>query len=1001
MSDGRIAIPIIVLLAALLLGGGRAPAQSDRLDPDRLARELERQGMTELLEHLLETEGDQFSDTRKQELRIAIYEGRYRNRSLTLEQRHEALDRMLEAYGELIRSAKGDPLRAVWQTDYAEMIILHHLRRRSDEALLFYDLGVPTKEQREAVEKYIPIAFEMLADADYAFFDMASYLPKQPDFHEKYVATGLWRKMQRVYKNAKTPYYTVYAAYYLAKLPDSHPYYQTLRKNPIIPDQAAEPEGERDRLLRLAMVQSDPFTDPNDDAFKSFRPEMTAFKALIQMRLGDYKAAEKTATSVLRMGARHTEPLMADLARAVALDALNKTQDAVDVLKKRYEEPIPGNAKHPRYRLLVIDCMHRILRKRAEQLTNETARRQKLADAYEVYNILFNDKELGDVAEGLKGYVFKRWESQFSDDMKVADLPPIVLMALGQLATAEGERLLYESRQLSGEGAEKKLAEARAKFSRAIEANKLLVNMKGVSKSTKATAMYNLGRAMYEMDRVDLENLLAATTIWVDLAEDGTLRDLPVAQKAIDHASEVLHNETLRRPADARLAKAYERAMVALFKYHADSSIAHDLALQYGFTMLQQNGHYLEAITVYSTVPADHVDYWEVQRQMLTAAYALYEQDGTREARELAESRAGSARREASQAAAELEQQIGQASSDEQRRQYRRRLAEATNVEGHARLVLARIELAQGNTGQAALAMGDDWRTRFGSDDDVLPEFLELSILINVKRRDSEETIRSAEQMMTKFPRKAALVISGVLRRLEPEVEKARRIWLNARTAQEKRDFRQELDALTDSGQKLGALLLDWALTELKKGGDDVTRADMAEYYRIHAKALRMAGEYKKGIESLEAGRQYVKNDPNLKLELAELHYDKGRWLVAQNQKQEAIPALAEAASIYRELEEAFREAALDRREAEAMAKRQFGIETTEEDVELMYSVARRMFWHSSARQFEIAVLAEQDLEDIALRKKALERLDPNLGGAEYAKRFDDAVTDARLKLSE
>ncbi len=255
----------MLCLAALGVFPQLAHAQARELNPDILIDALAEEGMSELLVHMVETEPLDDPITARQ-VKIAQYRILYHDTNRDLAARYEALDSAIDSTRKLIKDFPDHFERPIWQTDLAELLLVEFLQVRHNQAGLFYEFGIPTPEQRDAYEHAVVEALEATSSARLRLFQLRGAGGLGQERVNELKRSGVFSRLFEEYGEQRTPYFYAQAAYRVALLPDSNPYFANLgqRANPDIPQQAKTPKDERARLLTQAVDDLQKLIDAND-----------------------------------------------------------------------------------------------------------------------------------------------------------------------------------------------------------------------------------------------------------------------------------------------------------------------------------------------------------------------------------------------------------------------------------------------------------------------------------------------------------------------------------------------------------------------------------------------------------------------------------------------------------------------------------------------------------------------------------------------------------------
>lgn len=916
------AILLLCGFSALWLGGvWPASAQVSNLDKGKFIDALQREGMTDLLLHLLENEPPD-DPVETQLIRIAQLQIRYRdeNQQLSREESLEAWNDLLVAYQGLIQSNYEHEQRPIWQTDLAELILFSYLQGTHLNALDFYDLGVPTLEQRQAVEAMIPVAWVNLADAEQGLFDRSNRLPREPD-HQKRINSGLWARMMEEYYNIRTPLFGGQGAYFASLLPDASPYYQNLGDQRV-PFQARTAADEKKRLRELAISKLKPMVDDAADR-RGVRLLALAFTGRAQTLAGQYDAAIKSLDEVISAGRNDLTHLQASLTRGRAMAGAGQPLQALDHLTRVEFHPLAQQSLY--MRLLVVDQQHQILLK-----TNPD-------QAYAPYLALLADKDLPeDRREALKRQlIYPRWASAIADDADLTRQPAVVLAAIGELARLEAQDLFAQAAQAQQAGDETRtqelLADSARKSDRAIRILEALLKREDLDPPTQAKALYNLGYARYFKDSGNPQVLLAAARLWTETAEK--MPDFPEAAEALGNAESALaalYAAPNRLPG---VGEAYERAASLLIERYPASLPAHNARLRYGFYVLLPAGEYEKAAEVFGQIPSNHETYWEARREYVLALQKVYEQAPP--------DRKFQALRAAMDAAQfvmeETERELIAASGTMQ--------MTLEDVRGHAILTMFDLLVADGKSSEA-LKLVENFEQKFGEYPTLVQGLLQRKIIVLAENNRFDQLEQQARDMMLRFPNEAAPVINGVLDRLDSQIDALRQEADTKLVQAEAQALRDQATQRATAASTLAQLLFDWAKNQ--RLGD----AEMLPYQLILVKALRLSNQTDQALQvirPLAIGE--FQNDATVVTEYAETLFAAG----LQNGQVINEGHLISAAEQYKVLINGF-----------AMGP------------------FPPQFWNAWMRWMQIADALGQGTAGIPARVRELELFDRNLGGEPY-----------------
>lgn len=789
-----------------------ASAQVAKLDQTTLIDALAEEGMSELLLHLIETEPPSDPVVAAQ-IEIAQYRLRYADPNLSPEEKTENFRRALDRTRQLIADLNDHEQRPIWQTDLAEMLIIDWLAGIHQSAAEFYEFGVPTPEQKRAFEETAVELVELMASANLRFYQLQTSLPREPDHVEKRVNTGLWARMIEEYKDKRTLFFYAHACHYASLLPDDHPYFT--QPNPNIPGKQPTAAAEKKRLALEAIQSLERFVNDLADSSGVRIPSMT-LTGRAHLVLGEPEAAAQMLQTVANNKTGDLQDLVSNLGVARALEARKQYPDALDKLVALEQHPlVQGNLL---YRLLVVDASHRILMAQA-QSAPPAHKAAAVTAAFEPYLLLLEDASLGEAGQALSGFIYRRWAAS-AGDQDISSLPPMVRMAIAEVARIDGQNLAVDARQ---NGDEAKLEEAKAMLQRAIEIGNSLTSG-DVPNAVRARGMFNVGVAQFFLDPEGLQNRIQTTDTFVKLADE--MPDQPQAEEAIAYAVQLLHEAHEQvRPRPAQIDEAYRRAVAVLFEKFPTTAAADNERLYYGYSVLAASGAYQDAIRILGGVPETHPSYFEAQREALFAIEAIMEnakgkdrQDRLRELRDRA--------KQLQEAAKPL------AEEDESAR---RALA-------GVRLVLANAAIAERKI-EEALKHLEGFEDDYDGSTDLIRIALGRRIVALAQANRLNQLETTAREMMSSYPDDAAYVIDRVLTQLDTQIDALRVEATTAASQIRQQEATQEASSLSNTAARLSGLLLQWAQDQ------NLPPDEMLPFRLIRAKSLRLAGDARGATE--------------------------------------------------------------------------------------------------------------------------------------------------------
>jgi tetratricopeptide (TPR) repeat protein len=841
------------------------------LDPTMLIDELAQQGMGELLLHLVETEKPSDPATAKQvEIaglridyqRLLAEAGRTASRDpreaeALRKQAEQAFAKLTDATRALIRDFYDNDQRPIWQTDLAQSLIIDQLYGLNNAAPLFAEFGVTTPEQREALATVGPEVLSLLSDAQLRLFNLRGEIGRDPARSQKLQTSGLFFRLFDEYDQRRTPYYLAYAANLVAHLPDGVPYYtdpdaaKTLR----IPHYEPDPQRERARLLELAELELDKAESKLGNGL-GVRDAAIALRGRVLLARDRADQAINAVDELLSGEQRGLTWLTAKLTRAAALNVKGLPEQALQELRDLSSDP--AVADDLRFSLLVTDLTHGVMLSEAEKLP-PNRRDEAVAASYQPYLALLSGPYTGTQMQGLRDFIYKRWESTLGDTQGVDTLPPLVRLAVSQVLRQQGQAINaqidgQDAQDLSSNARLNLLKQAQDKFADAIRIAQTLTGP-DVKPEIRSEAMYNQAIAMHSKAPSDPANRLKVTTILTDLADQ--MPGQPVAEDAITAAVALLRELHQVLPTPPGVEQAYERAVSVLFNKFPTSEAADNERLYYGYTVFAQNGKHREAVDMFQRVPFDHDDYFAAQRQSLISLHELDKQ-----AQPAAKPRI---RREIDSLTKRITTEAAdiQGSSINPDRADAARRAEATT-----KLITA--ELAMDDRDFAAVISAlDGFEQAYPDQADLIAEALQNRIIALGDAGKHEELAAAAQRMVTDYPEQAAPVIDQVLTQAEQRIESLQ-VELATATSQTRQALQTQIDAQARAAAVLSGYLLEWA------NAQDFDAQTLMPFEVIRAKTLRLSGDTDKAYPILAKLVNEYPNDAQVMLEYAQVLYARG-----------------------------------------------------------------------------------------------------------------------------
>ncbi len=832
---------------------------------------LAQEGMGELLLHLVETEKPSDAATARQvEIaglridyqRLSAGAGRAashdpREAEALREQAGQAFAKLTDATRALIRDFYDNDQRPIWQTDLAQSLIIDQLHGLNNSAPLFAEFGVTTPEQRDALATLGPEVLALLGDAQLRLFNLRGEVGRDPARSQQLQANGLFFRLFDEYDQRRTPYYLAYAANLVARLPDGAPYFSDPDAAAMrIPYRESDPQRERARLLELAERELDKVEGKLGDGL-GVRDAAIALRGRVLLARNRADQAIEVVDELLSGEQRGITWLTAKLTRAAALHEKGLTEQALQELRELSGDPaVTGDL---RFSLLVTDLTHRVMLAEAKRLP-PNRRDEAVAAGYQPYLALLSGPYTGEQMQGLRDFIYKRWEASLSDAQGVDALPPLVRLAVSQVLRQQGQTIntqLDGPQAVRGMSTDDRLAlreRAKDKLADAIRIAQTLT-APDIRPQIRSEAMFNLAIAMHAAAPSDADNRLKLTAILTDLADQ--MPGQPVAEDAITAAVALLRELHQVLPTPPGVEPAYERAVSVLFNKFPTSEAADSERLYYGYTVLAQHDRHRQAVDMFQRVPFDHDDYFAAQRQSLVSLRELDTQAQPAERPRL--------RREidslVKRITAEADDIQGSAINPDRATSARRAVATT-------KIITA--ELAMGGRDFAAvIAALDGFEKAYPDQADLIAEALQTRIIALGDAGRHGELATAAQRMVTDYPQQAAPVIDQVLTQAEQRIESLQ-VEMATANSQARQSLQEQIDAQARAAAVLSGYLLDWAS---QQGFDPQT---LMPFEVIRAKTLRLSGDTDRAYPILAKLINDFPNDAQVMLEYAQVLYDRG-----------------------------------------------------------------------------------------------------------------------------
>ncbi|XAL98654.1 hypothetical protein OT109_13825 [Phycisphaeraceae bacterium D3-23] len=664
---------LLGLLPALLLAGpsfGQMEALRDR--DDQFIQGMREEGLSDLLGRFVERVGDEDMDpVAKAQLVIAQQEflaSESLARAVELSSQdpaqaeavfresRSAYEGLIAAQRQMISDNAQDERVPMWQTDLAAMLLETYLPTYHNNAVWFYEFGIPSPEQTKAYEDNIALAFEMVADARYRLERLVDRMARDGGvLRAELEEMGIFFDLREEYDKRRTPFWYAHCAYYAAQLPNEHPYFQNLGGSQLVRNQAGTVDAERDRLLGQA--EAAVLGGLLNDADIATTMRLLAGRVLVASGdpdrvdegIADYLEAVMTGSADSWQG------FLASLAKARGRAATGEMDTATEILNGMARHPfvtqqlVRGNI-YPR--LLAADLMHRMLLEPAERARGAD-RTALMAEAYEMpYLGLIADEQ-----NRFAPFLYTRWAEQVGPEEDPASLPPAVRMGIGQMKSSAGAAIANElirlaqvdptanypipaERQREEQRRAQQRTQAEEDLDRALAFNETLVGEE-IDGALRDRGLMNLGFNKYYLAELAkyygggggnadlIERYFEVAQYWATIGIE--YPGSPLAEDATTYAVSLLLNfDRMSNTGPGgvtsiRFRDAYRDAADVLFANWPQNDAAHNVRVYTGFYVYELAGDLDKAIEVYGGMPREHPDYYEARRQMILAMQKQYD----------------------------------------------------------------------------------------------------------------------------------------------------------------------------------------------------------------------------------------------------------------------------------------------------------------------------------------------------------------------------------------
>ena len=858
--------------------GPIAMGQLSNLDNATLIDGLAKEGMSELLLHLVESEpsNDPVVDM---QIRVAQQRVRFRTRSeqaavhtdsvvairLAAEGRH-AFDQMLEAMRLLISEHADHEQRPIWQTDLAEALLVDQMQGLHQYAAEFYGYGTVDTVQRQVYRDVSVESLVVAAEAEGRFFELQGLLPRDAPRHQRLVDTGMWMRMIDEYWKKRTVFYLAHAAYFVSQLPDNDPYYAQSR---TVVGQRLEPVEERARLLELAASKLRRFVeDTADEAGVRFAAMVLLGRVMIAQGQSDQVIAT-LLEPVIEAQQGDLYDLLAHLAKAQVIGS-KRPDAALQLIRELTEHPQVTN--NPLLRLLITDAVHRLLLAQAQDAATQ-------AQAFDPYLELIADGQLADsVRASLKQRIYRRWAQALQPDQAIETLPPVVRLAIVEIAAQAGQNRSIEANGSTDQQEAAVLhAEAQKQLEKAIELGQSLLGDQ-IPQQIRAGAQYQLAVSQYWLAPGDPGNLMAVMDLLLGVAEQ--MWEQPLGEHAMAIGIDLARRLHVAVPRPVGADEVYRRAARLLFDRYSLSPAADNERVYYGYEIEQASGEYERAIESYDRVPRDHPTYFEGQREKLFCMRAIAERTEVVELGVIRQRVRSTVEEIASEA------QNGMTHPDPQV------VHTAHGAVAAGQIVLAGLAQIAGDSNEA-LTLLVGFEDRFPEQEVLCLDVMTQRTRILLSAERFEEATDAAQAMMQVFPEDASGVVDGLLSDLDAQIDALRSQAVTERVQNRKQQMLAQAQMLSKASLRLAEVLVEWARTQ---SFDD---PQMLPFELVRVRAARLAGDPDLAIELAKPIFARFGDEVNMISEYADVLFALGSRHLDQGDRNQGEQKLIRAAAQY------------------------------------------------------------------------------------------------------
>ncbi|WP_432797564.1 hypothetical protein [Poriferisphaera sp. WC338] len=730
---------------------------------------------------------------------------------------------LVQQYHAIINQFTDNPRCPIWQTDFAELLLIEQLQVLHQFAAEAYTFGQPTPQQSQAFQVAAIEALQLTTRAKQRLFELQTILPRAANAPQLQ-RSGLIQRLFDEYDHKRTPFFQALAALYVTAIPRTESYYTAPTEYKLL-GRKMQPDNERMRLLNLVLQNTERFiTDRGDEAGIRFASMVLASRALLQM--GNNTAAIKLLNPVL--SARHSDllNLTANLTQARIMIESGEFAAAITLLDQLKQHPLAKS--NLTFRIMLTDMHYRVLAV------------DPSADIFSPYFKLLEDDQLSEAQkEQVRYYIALRWDTLLAKQDAIDKLPPRVRLMMTDFALQKVQTPDDSSTD----------AETKQQLQRVIMLAESLTSPT-IPEDIRAHALYNKTVAFYQSKPPSPKHLLEVSKQLTSLAQQ--YPDHGDASRAINFSIAQLQQLFEENPALPGIREQFIQTTEVLFNFFPISEAADNQRVFYAYHVLQPAGQYDEAIKQYDRVPFDHPQYFDAQREALFCLDTEIADDTIGNAKYLRiradiDRRADRVKREA---ARELEKN----NLDSFRRKaVRYALAAAT-------IVRASVALRSEEYSYAIKLLGN-FESDFIDLDDLLPNAFQIRSTALIASAQHDQAIRVAQDYMKNDPQRAAPVLDKLLlqfgREMDDIAEQA--IAKSIPTALRHR---------ATAAVQIADVLIDYAKE------NRLSSSYMLSCAIIRAKAQQLLGNYDQAAADLQALESSFPDNLDLIQTLAELQFN-------------------------------------------------------------------------------------------------------------------------------